>query len=378
MDPVFYKAAADGRMEAFEHTDYPLDFFRTVGNNTILHIYATSLIKESESTTAFVKAILCKCRSLLWETNNKGETPLYLAARYGHVSIVNCLIEHAKIDLPQDLESGIQAARKMLRITNKKKDTALHEAVRQNQLAVVLLLLKEDPDFSYSANDAGETPLYLAIERNFGDVALKILESCGSPSYGGPLGRTALHAAVIRHDNGMIGELLKRFGDLSKKADQNGWIPIHFAAFFDSTISARLLLEADRQAAYMKDIAGMTALQIAAHRGNNSVMETIISRCPDCCELVDNRGWNVLHFAIDGRGGKETVGVILKYSSLSNLLNEEDFDGNTPFHHQSNSKDIEEDLMDHPRVDKMAFNKLNLAGRDITLLGAKSPEKKIS
>ncbi|KAB1207400.1 hypothetical protein CJ030_MR7G017417 [Morella rubra] len=113
----------------------------------------------------------------------------------------------------------------------------------------------------------------------------------------------------------------------------------------------------------------MITLQIAAHRGNNSIMERIISRCPDCCELVENRGWNVLHFAIDGRGVKDTVGVILKYSSLSN------FDGNTPFHHQSNYKDIEENLMDHPRVDKMAFNKLNLASRDISLLGAKSPRK---
>ena len=91
----------------------------------------------------------------------------------------------------------------MLRITNKKKDTALHEAVRQNHLAVVILMLQtEDSDFSYSANDAGETPLYLAIERNFGAVAPKILESCVSPSYGGPLGRTALHAAVIRDDIG--------------------------------------------------------------------------------------------------------------------------------------------------------------------------------
>ncbi|KAB1213110.1 hypothetical protein CJ030_MR5G015902 [Morella rubra] len=113
----------------------------------------------------------------------------------------------------------------------------------------------------------------------------------------------------------------------------------------------------------------MITLQIAAHRGNNSIMERIISRCPDCCELVENRGWNVLHFAIDGRGVKDTVGVILKYSSLSN------FDGNTPFHHQSNYKDIEENLMAHPRVDKMAFNKLNLASRDISLLGAKSPRK---
>ncbi|KAB1227578.1 hypothetical protein CJ030_MR1G017407 [Morella rubra] len=109
---------------------------------------------------------------------------------------------------------------------------ALHEAVRRNHLTVVILLLTEDPDFSYSANDAGETPLYIAIERNFKAVALKILESCVSPSYGGPLGRTALHAAVIQYDTEMIKELLKRFGDISTKADQNGWTPIHFAAFF--------------------------------------------------------------------------------------------------------------------------------------------------
>ncbi|KAB1218641.1 hypothetical protein CJ030_MR3G026528 [Morella rubra] len=191
MDPDLYKAAEDGRMEAFDHIVDPLDCLRTIGNNTILHIYATTLIEESESTGAFVNAILSKCRSLLWKTNNKGETPLHIAARYGHVSIVNCIIEHAKIDLPRDLESGIQAARKMLRITNKKKDTALHKAVRQNHLALVILMLQtEDSDFSYSANDAGETPLYIAIERN-SKVALKILERCRSPSYGGPLGRTA-------------------------------------------------------------------------------------------------------------------------------------------------------------------------------------------
>ncbi|KAB1207404.1 hypothetical protein CJ030_MR7G017413 [Morella rubra] len=81
MDPVLYKAAEDGRMEAFEHIVDPLDCLRTIGNNTILHIYATTLIKESESTVAFVNAILSKCRSLLWKTNNKGETPLHIAAR---------------------------------------------------------------------------------------------------------------------------------------------------------------------------------------------------------------------------------------------------------------------------------------------------------
>ncbi|KAM1587644.1 hypothetical protein ACFX10_026774 [Malus domestica] len=54
---------------------------------------------------------------------------------------------------------------KLIRKTNNKKDTALHEAVLFNYFGVVEILTKEDPEFSYSANDAGETPLYLAVER---------------------------------------------------------------------------------------------------------------------------------------------------------------------------------------------------------------------
>jgi ankyrin repeat protein len=57
-------------------------------------------------------------------------------------------------------------------------------------------------------------------------------------------------------------------------------------------------LDKDRDVAYMKDTKGRTTLHIAAQRGNDDTVSLIVSRCPDCCELVDNRGWNVLHFAI--------------------------------------------------------------------------------
>ena len=87
-------------------------------------------------------------------------------------------------------------------MTNKEKDTALYEAVRYNHIEVVKLLISKDPDFSYSANDAGETPLYIATERKFKDVLFEILDKCKSPMDGGPLGRTALHSAVIQYDNG--------------------------------------------------------------------------------------------------------------------------------------------------------------------------------
>ena len=89
-------------------------------------------------------------------------------------------------------------------MTNNEKDTALHEAVRGNHLEVVKRLIEEGPDISYSRNDADETPLYIAVERNYKDVALHILDKCKSPAHYGPLGRTTLHAAVIWNNSGNV------------------------------------------------------------------------------------------------------------------------------------------------------------------------------
>ncbi|KAB1228338.1 hypothetical protein CJ030_MR6G010362 [Morella rubra] len=80
---------------------------------------------------------------------------------------------------------------------------------------------------------------------------------------------------------------------------------------------------------------GRTALHIAADRGNRMITLVIIASCLDCCELVDNRGRNALHNAIlAGHRGSSIVRIILRKSSLSNLLNEKDVDRNTPLHHQ--------------------------------------------
>jgi hypothetical protein len=236
-----YNAAAKGNIDFFKAiTNQSLDLLQTPNKNTILHIYITALIPGSkstlnpgsestttlkteaksttlnvgleststlnaglESTTNFVKEILDMCPSLLQQANAKDETPLHIAARYGHSDIVEILIKYcAQTRHDQDLEEGIEPVKKMLRMPNKEKDTALHEAVRYNHLEVVELLIKEDPYFSYSANDADETPLYIAAERGFKDVLFQILDKCKSPMHGGPLGRTALHAAVLR---GIIG-----------------------------------------------------------------------------------------------------------------------------------------------------------------------------
>jgi hypothetical protein len=132
-----------------------------------------------------------------------------LAARYGHSNVVEVLIDRAKA-LPADTESRVTEAKMMLRITNEEKDTALHVAARHTRGQVVEILTKEDPEFSYSANVHGETPLYIAASimprwsEERGKVIDEILTNCISVDYGGPNGRTALHAASKMGDDGRI------------------------------------------------------------------------------------------------------------------------------------------------------------------------------
>ena len=199
MDRGLYEAAFDGIFDKF-HGVQDIHRQLTPNKNTVLHIHFTA---ESVSIE-FVRFIISSCPSLVLQANSKGETPLHIAASYGHFAAVKTLIEPSGT-IFEDLENGIKAERKRhIRATNLEGDSALHEAVRYNHIEVVKFLTEKDPDHLYSANKTGETPLYIAIERGYSDAALKILEKCEEPAYQGPDGRTALHAAVIRQDEGNI------------------------------------------------------------------------------------------------------------------------------------------------------------------------------
>ncbi|KAF5464589.1 hypothetical protein F2P56_014658 [Juglans regia] len=279
----------------------------------------------------------------------------------GHASIVKVLIEHQKSQ-HQDLESGVvEAMKEMIGKLNIERDTALHEPVRHNHIEVVKQLLMEvDPKFSFGANAAGETPLYLAAERHFSDLVSEILSKFKYPAYDGPLGRTALHAAAFWDDKGMTQNILQRYGgDLCKQADQNGWTPLHMAAYMNNIEPTKLLLESDREVAYVKDAEGRIALHIAAHCNHSFVTEEILSKCPDCCEVVDNEGRNALHLAVTTNWQPHVALMIQDNSSLRNLLNQKDNHGNTPLYYYCNSLRYHERVLNSPRVEKMVFNKEN-------------------
>ncbi|KAF7808732.1 ankyrin repeat-containing protein [Senna tora] len=367
MDPKFYQAAVEGNMDEFRGKDE--EFIMTIltpNKNTILHVHLTA---SSESVSErFVEEILGMCPTLLVKVNAKGETLLHIAARYGHSIIVEKLIEKAK-SLP------LAEKTLMIRAISDTKDTALHEAVVFKHIEIVDILTKEDPHISNFANSDGETPLYVAIEREYWNVAQKILDNCNSPNQDGPNGRTALHAAIVCNNQDMVSKLLTRTS--VNQADENGWVPLHLAASRKSPdiYIMEELLRYDRNTAYKKDKKGRTAFHFAAHHGHEKVMEKIIEYCPDCAELVDEKGYNALHYTSIGRQ-PYAARLILDNTSLSNLYNQKDNNGNTPFHHFArtpkfyNSKFYvrwSHPLMekDRSRVDTMAFNKQNQKAIDI-------------
>ena len=128
-------------------------------------------------------------------------------------------------------------------------------------------------------------------------------------------------------------KLLEKEKKLTQTTDENGWSPLHHAACYDwSPRIVQVLLENDASAAYIAETEKRrTALHIAAIQGHVHAMKEIVSRCPACCELVDNRGWNALHYAV---ASKDRVAFVhcLKIPELARLGTKKDDKGNTPFH----------------------------------------------
>ena len=168
----------------------------------------------------------------------------------------------------------------------------------------------------------------------------------------------------------MIEKILTKLGEeMLKKADQYGWTPLHYAARVRNFNAVRTFLEngMGREAAYMKNSDGNTALHLATVSRDGKTMREIIKQCPDSSEIVNNSGWNIFHGAVQEDSVVGVKEILQSRTSLSNLINEKDAQGNTPLHHSADTINllVINDLIAYPRVDLLAFNNENKNACDI-------------
>ncbi|KAL6342708.1 hypothetical protein AAG906_013114 [Vitis piasezkii] len=152
-------------------------------------------------------------------------------------------ITHMDADLCEALEEHGAVVRALLDAAK-----ALHLEIESG---IVKSLIEEDPEFIHGANTTGHTPLYMTTEKGYGDlVGIIIGNTRASPSHSGIMGRTALHASVIREDQ-------------DKSSDKS----VTYLAIKDSK---------------------KTALHFAANRHHIETVKLLLSHSADCFSSMDN------------------------------------------------------------------------------------------
>ena len=132
-------------------------------------------------------------------------------------------------------------------------------------------------------------------------------------------------------------KILKWKPELAKEVDENGWSPLHCAAYLGNiTILKQLLEKSDKSVVYLriKDGNNKTALHIAASQGHMDVVKELVLHSPDCCEQVDDDGNNALHLVMKSKKNYFATDFLVGHQWLSSreVINEMNHEGNTPLH----------------------------------------------
>ena len=125
--------------------------------------------------------------------SSRGDTPLHCAARAGNTEMVALLINLA----------AETTARDLVRMQNRRGETALHEAIRSGSVKMVKALLGVDKGLASVVAKDGTSPLYLASTLGYSKIAIELHDCGDEPSYSGPRGQNALHAAVLHDHKGI-------------------------------------------------------------------------------------------------------------------------------------------------------------------------------
>ncbi|KQK15940.1 hypothetical protein BRADI_1g25900v3 [Brachypodium distachyon] len=305
-----------------------LETAATAAGNTLLHVAA------SGGHAALSALLLRRAPGLLAARNAALDTPLHLAARApGAHKVVALLLASS---------SSASSLRAFTRATNRRGETALHEAVRGGHEAAARALAAADPGLAGVCSGSGETPIYMAAAAGSLGMVRVLIKSYRNGSDDddnevpvlcsgtGPGMRTVLHAAVLT-SNEMSQELLQWNPALVKQVDDSGSTPLHYVASVGNISALKLLLRYDTSPAYVRDSNGLFPVHIAAKMGYGKLVYELCKHCPDSDEKLDSKGRNFLHIAVEHKKWK-VVWHFCGTPELERMVNVMDYEGNTALH----------------------------------------------
>lgn len=211
--------------------------------------------------------------------HEEGLRPLHLAAMFGHLSVIDILLERG---------SEIEA------MTQYDLHTALHLAARQGQESAIQALLAKGADLK-PKDLAAMTALHLAARYGHGSVVQLLLTGNADLETKSLDGVTALHHAAHMGHVSVVQLLITNNANIETK-DRYGDTALHQAAYKGHVSVVQLLITADANIE-TKDQYGRTALHQAARMGHVSVIQLLITSGANI-ETKDQDGLTALHHAV--------------------------------------------------------------------------------
>ena len=346
-------------------------------------------------------------------------TPLHLAAKYGHNDTIAQLLSCKDCDATAQNKEGdtplhlacyrrsLEAVKLLLElrcttnIPNKKGETAqnitlngdgdclLHIACQWGDVGIVRYLITDErfnPNVQSSTSE--NTPLHIAAKYEQDDIIFLLL-SCKecNPNAQNKEGDTPLHVACWRRSLGIIKLLLEKQcstnisnkkGETAKDIplNENGDCLLHIACQWGDVGIVEYLITDERcDPNVQSSTSENTPLHIAAKYGHNDITVQLLSY-KECNPNVQNKDGNTpLHLAAK-YGQDDTIAQLLSYKQCN--PNAQNKDGDTPLHLAAKygQDDTIAQLLSYKQCNPNAQNKdgdtpLHIAARNKTAVVSK-------
>jgi serine/threonine-protein phosphatase 6 regulatory ankyrin repeat subunit B len=217
--------------------------------------------------------------------------------------------------------------------------TLLHVlAIQDGKRDIIKYLLMNLPNKAdiNTEDKSGDTPLFLAIEKDKPDTALELFNYLGVDDIKKAFRNKnrLLHRAIKNHSIEIIRFLLGRIDVDVNEKDNQGRTPLHYATRGKAEVIQTLLsFGADVN---IQDNQEITPLNLAASYGNVEVIQALLSFGAKV-NIQENHGIAPLHIAIK-LGHIEVIQALLRFGADVNI---QDTQERTPLHYAAKRGDLE-------------------------------------
>ncbi len=169
----------------------------------------------------------------------------------------------------------------------------IHESARAGDTASIAAVLKKQPELVNARDDAGWTPLHVAVDSGKREVVEVLLAAHADVNATNPAGYTALHLAVSQGNKEIVALLLANQADVNAK-ENSGTTPLYFATAHGQREIAEILQMHGASGAFDPLVHEIV---VAAAGGDVEKVKALINKHPELVRASSPDGMTPLHHA---------------------------------------------------------------------------------